>query len=105
MLKSAPPVLTSMIFSVQSNAEDVPVWRTVMALECGDRACPRVNIWSSPLIQHEGVPTGSVDLHDNARVLRETKGIVASFHPDPPLHDPDVPSAVAVTSSRLSPSP
>ncbi|WP_422353248.1 M12 family metallo-peptidase [Stenotrophomonas sp. AR026] len=89
----------------QFNAEDVPGWRTVMALECGDRACPRVNIWSSPLIQHEGVPTGSVDLHDNARVLRETKGIVASFHPDPPLHDPDVPNAVAVTSSRLSPSP
>jgi len=94
-----------MIFSFQFNAEDVPGWRTVMALERGGRSCPRANIWSSPLIQHEGVPTGSVDLHDNARVLRETKGIVASFYPDPPLHDLDVPDVVAVTSSRLSPSP
>ncbi|MCM2526459.1 M12 family metallo-peptidase [Stenotrophomonas sp. GD03958] len=89
----------------QFNAEDALGWRTVMALECGDRTCPRVNIWSSPLIQHEGVPTGSADLHDNARVLRETKGIVASFYPDPPSHDPDVLDAAAMTSSRLSPSP
>jgi hypothetical protein len=73
----------------QFNAEDAPGWRTVMALECSDRTCPRVNIWSSPLIQHGGVPTGSVDLHDNARVLRETKGVVAGFYPDPPAQNPD----------------
>jgi hypothetical protein len=73
----------------QFNAEDAPGWRTVMALECSDRTCPRVNIWSSPLIQHGGVPTGSVDLHDNARVLRETKGVVAGFYPDPPAQNLD----------------
>jgi len=73
----------------QFNAEDAPGWRTVMALECSDRTCPRVNLWSSPLIQHGGVPTGSVDLHDNARVLRETKGVVAGFYPDPPAQNPD----------------
>jgi len=89
----------------QFNADDAPGWRTVMALECSDRTCPRVNIWSSPLIQHEGVPTGSIDLHDNARVLRETKGIVASFYPDPPSDDPVVLDGDAMTSSRLSPSP
>ncbi|MBN5051032.1 hypothetical protein JY456_11765 [Stenotrophomonas maltophilia] len=73
----------------QFNAEDASGWRTVMALECSDRTCPRVNLWSSPLIQHGGVPTGSVDLHDNARVLRETKGVVAGFYPDPPAQNPD----------------
>lgn len=73
----------------QFNAEDAPGWRTVMALECSDRTCPRVNLWSSPLIQHGGVPTGSVDLHDNARVLRETKGVVAGFYPDLPAQNPD----------------
>ena len=66
--------------------EGAPGWRTVMALECSEGTCPRVNLWSSPLNQHEGVPTGSAELHDNVRVLRETKGIVAGFYPDPAPH-------------------
>lgn len=87
------------------NEQAAPGWRTVMALECIHRACPRVNLWSSPVIQHEGLPTGSADLHDNARVLRETKGIVADFYPDPPSQNPDALYPHPVTSSRLSPSP
>lgn len=65
-------------------ADVVPRWRTVMAQECPDVACGRVNLWSSPLIHHNGQPTGTVDVHDNARVLRETKAIIAGFYPDPP---------------------
>lgn len=60
-----------------------PRWRTVMAQECPDVACERVNLWSSPLIHHNGQPTGTVDTHDNARVLRETKAIIAGFYDDP----------------------
>lgn len=58
-------------------------WRTVMAQECPDVACERVNLWSSPLIHHNGQPTGTEDTHDNARVLRETKAIIAGFYDDP----------------------
>ncbi|WP_409460652.1 M12 family metallo-peptidase [Stenotrophomonas maltophilia] len=82
-----------------------PGWRTVMALECTGQVCPRVNLWSSSMNQHEGMPAGSTDLHDNARVLRETKGIVADFYPDPPSQSPDVSYPPPVTSGRLSPSP
>ncbi len=57
-------------------------WRTVMAQECPEVACDRVNLWSSPLIHHNGQPTGTADIHDNARVLRETKAIIAGFYPD-----------------------
>lgn len=85
--------------------EAAPGWRTVMALECIDRACPRVNLWSSPVIQHGGLPTGSADLHDNARVLRETKGVVAGFYPDPPSQNLGVSYPFPVTSGRLSPPP
>lgn len=35
-----------------------------------------------PLIHHNGQPTGTADIHDNARVLRETKAIIAGFYPD-----------------------
>ncbi|WP_223497089.1 M12 family metallo-peptidase [Stenotrophomonas indicatrix] len=87
------------------NEQALPGWRTVMALECTYRACPRVNLWSSPVIQHEGLPTGSADLHDNARVLRETKGVVADFYPDPLSQNPDVSYPRPVTSGRLSPPP
>ncbi len=88
----------------RSNNEKLPDWRTVMALECTERACPRINLWSSPSVQHEGSPTGSFDLHDNARVLRETKRIISEFYPDPSIQCADVPPR-AMTSSRLSPSP
>lgn len=60
-----------------------PRWRTVMGQECPDVACERVNLWSSPLIHHSGQPAGTVDTHDNARVLRETKAIIAGFYEDP----------------------
>lgn len=60
-----------------------PRWRTVMAQECQDIACDRENLWSSPLIHHNGQPAGTVGVHDNARVLRETKAIIAGFYPDP----------------------
>lgn len=60
-----------------------PRWRTVMAQECQDTVCDRENLWSSPLIHHNGQPAGTVGVHDNARVLRETKAIIAAFYPDP----------------------
>ncbi|MHC9010076.1 M12 family metallo-peptidase [Stenotrophomonas rhizophila] len=58
-------------------------WRTVMAYDCSDRACARVNRWSSPRVSHNGLPAGTSRLHDNVRVLNETRTTVAAFYPDP----------------------
>ena len=53
------------------------LWRTVMAYAPGDR-WPRL---SSPEILHDGVPTGlpGASGSDNARTIRETAAVVASF--------------------------
>lgn len=58
-------------------------WRTVMAYDCSDRACGRVNRWSSPRVSHNGLPAGTARLHDNVRVLNETRATIAAFYPDP----------------------
>ncbi|MBN2198362.1 MAG: hypothetical protein JW747_00770 [Candidatus Aminicenantes bacterium] len=39
----------------------------------------RVGHFSSPLVTHQGAPTGDAADGDNARTLRETKGIVSSY--------------------------
>lgn len=53
-------------------------WRTVMAYTCAPH-CIRIGRWSNPTASHEGHSTGTCDLHDNARVLRETAPIIALF--------------------------
>ncbi|QNR97173.1 hypothetical protein ICJ04_17120 [Stenotrophomonas sp. 169] len=58
-------------------------WRTVMAYDCSDRACARINRWSSPRVSHNGLPAGTVRSHDNVRVLNETRSAIAAFYPDP----------------------
>lgn len=64
-------------------AEGVAGWSTLMATDCPPQRCPRQNFWSSPLRQHQGEAAGSVDTHDNARVLTENKARVAAFYPPP----------------------
>jgi hypothetical protein len=43
---------------------------------CG--GCPRLPVWSSPLVKVKGEPTGTPEL-DNARVITEQAGRVAAF--------------------------
>ncbi len=54
-------------------------FRTIMAYGCEGDPCPRVGLWSSPEVAHEGTPSGVVGVSDNARTLRETAAICAAF--------------------------
>lgn len=53
-------------------------WRTIMAYDCITR-CRRLNFWSNPDINYNGVPTGIAHRADNRRVLIDTKASVAAF--------------------------
>lgn len=54
-------------------------WRTIMGYGnlCG--GCPRMQYWSSPLIQLDGVTAGSTTYEDNARVLDERAYAISRF--------------------------
>ena len=53
-------------------------WRDIMSYKESCNGCPRLPIWSSPLIKVRGDVAGAPDL-DNARVIREQAGRVAAF--------------------------
>ena len=53
-------------------------WRDIMSYKESCNGCPRLPIWSSPLIKVRGDVAGTPDL-DNARVIREQAGRVAAF--------------------------
>jgi hypothetical protein len=53
-------------------------WRTIMAYAC-TAGCPRLNFWSNPNINYNGVPMGIASSADNQRVLVNTKAAVAAF--------------------------
>ena len=52
--------------------------RIHFALNCASGGCPRLPVWSSPLVKVKGEPAGTPDL-DNARVIREQAARVAAF--------------------------
>ncbi len=53
-------------------------WRTMMSYEESCDGCPRLPIWSSPLIKVRGVAAGD-ETADNARVIAEGASRVAAF--------------------------
>lgn len=53
-------------------------WRDIMSYKQSCNGCPRVPVWSSPLVKVRGEPAGTPDL-DNARVIREQAARVAAF--------------------------
>ena len=53
-------------------------WRTMMSYEESCDGCPRLPIWSSPLIKVRGVAAGD-ETADNARVIAEGAARVAAF--------------------------
>jgi len=57
-------------------------WRTIMAYDCKPN-CPRLPYWSNPRIKRGGVPMGTADGNDNARVLNETAATIAAFRDRP----------------------
>lgn len=59
-------------------------WRSVMAYPCATgHTCDRVNYWSNPDLTYQGMPMGTADKSNNARVLRENAARVAGFYPAP----------------------
>ena len=53
-------------------------WRDIMSYKDGCGGCPRLPVWSSPLVKVKGEVAGSAEL-DNARVIAEEAGRVAAF--------------------------
>jgi hypothetical protein len=53
-------------------------WRDIMSYKESCGGCPRLPVWSSPLVKVRGEPAGTPDL-DNARVIAEQAGRVAAF--------------------------
>lgn len=66
-------------YQAPENAPDR--WRTVMSYECSGVPCRRVNLWSSPDLSHNGLPAGTEGTHHNARVLNDTRQMIADFYP------------------------
>ena len=53
-------------------------WRDIMSYKESCGGCPRLPIWSSPLVKIKGEPAGTLEL-DNARVISEQAARVAAF--------------------------
>jgi hypothetical protein len=53
-------------------------WRDIMSYKDSCGGCPRLPVWSSPLVKIKGDVAGSSDL-DNARVISEEAARVAAF--------------------------
>lgn len=60
-----------------------PYWRTIMAYACGGVNCPRIDHFSNPDVQYNGLPTGvPMDQPDSANVaftLTQTMPYVANY--------------------------
>lgn len=54
-------------------------WRTIMSYNTGGNCLSRHQYWSNPDITYNGVPMGSTNTHDNARVLDEREDDVKEF--------------------------
>ncbi len=59
-----------------------PSWRTIMAYNCTG-GCPRLQNWSNPNVNYNGIAMGTAATNDNARVLNETASTVAGFKSRP----------------------
>ncbi|MBJ7516633.1 MAG: hypothetical protein JHC82_10535 [Stenotrophomonas sp.] len=53
-------------------------WHSVMAYPCQNRSA-RAQKWTSPLVMHDGRPTGNAARFDNRRVMEENRERVAGF--------------------------
>ena len=56
-------------------------WRTIMAYPCSGGNCPRIDNFSNPQVQNNGVATGDAGTADNARTMRERMASVAARQP------------------------
>jgi len=62
-------------------------WRSIMSYN-SNSCCTRQNFWSDPTRQHQNVTRGTVESHDNARVLNITAPIIAAYRADNSANTP-----------------
>jgi peptidyl-Asp metalloendopeptidase len=53
-------------------------WRDIMSYKDACNGCPRLPVWSNPLVRIGGEPAGTVELN-NARIIAQNAARVASF--------------------------
>ncbi|RDS80190.1 hypothetical protein DWU98_14875 [Dyella monticola] len=60
-------------------------WRTGMAYACAktEPSCPKLPNYSNPEVTYRGVPTGTAQFQDVARLMNERRDIVANFYSPP----------------------
>ena len=63
-----------------------PSWRTIMAYNCSP-SCPRLQYWSNPNVNYNGIAMGTAATNDNVRVLNKTASTVAGFRTPQPTSD------------------
>ncbi len=69
-------------------------FRTIMAYDCPNGGCPRINAWSNPDVSHNGLPTGvDYDVSPNeaadvARSMDQVSQTVANFQPNCSVVEP-----------------
>lgn len=88
-------------------------FRTIMAYDCPNGGCPRINYWSNPDVQYNGQPTG-IDYEsnpekaaDSARAIEELAPVVANFRNTctPPTETPSPTPTATATHDVPSPTP
>jgi len=60
-----------------------PFFRDIMSYDCAT-SCPRINYWSNPQIQFQGIPVGDISAQgstNNALTLNRTQTIASGWHP------------------------
>lgn len=77
---------------------DLPRFRTIMAEACAGAI--RINYFSNPALQYEGIPLGidpsldAINSADNARAINLTAGIAAQFRLMPPAAPDDLQATI-----------
>lgn len=58
-------------------------WRTIMAYGYGCNDCVRINYWSNPDVLYNGIPMGTSNRQNNARVWNEQSNKIINFKQPP----------------------
>jgi len=80
-----------------------PKWRTLMAYNCAT-GCPRIQYFSNPNVNYNGLAMGTPSVSNNARVLNETAGRVSAFRSGSTVSPTaPIPASTAPTSPPATP--
>ena len=78
---NASPGVATYAHGYQSTSSS-PSWRTIMAYNCSP-GCPRLQYFSNPNLNYNGLAMGTPSTSDNARRLNETAAAVSAYRTRP----------------------